>query len=351
MSIIITVLLAALALMAISLEKTYGLVPAKELKRRARAGDAFAGILYRAVGYGYSLKVVLWGLIGITGAAFFVVVSRLWPTWVAVCLSLLLIWVGYLWMPHGRVSGFGARMAGWLAPVFAKLLGWIHPLLDKIIRFIQSRRPVRIHTGLYERSDLIELLDTQAVQVDNRIEYAELEIARHALTFGDKTVRDIVTPRRVVKAVDGNDAIGPLLMTELHKSGHSRFPVFDGGADNIVGTLYLRDLTQSKQTGKISEVMRKNDICYLHEEQPLTEALQAILKTRRHLMIVVNSFEEYVGIVTIEDVLEQIIGKQIVDEFDQYDDLRAVAAKMAQKDHKKHINHADSVQETTEVVE
>jgi CBS domain containing-hemolysin-like protein len=68
-------------------------------------------------------------------------------------------------------------------------------------------------------------------------------------------------------------------------------------------------------------------------------------------MIVVNSFEEYIGIVTIEDVLEQIVGKQIVDEFDQYDDLRAVAAKAAAKDHKKHVDHQESVQDTTEVIE
>jgi CBS domain containing-hemolysin-like protein len=74
----------------------------------------------------------------------------------------------------------------------------------------------------------------------------------------------------------------------------------------------------------------------VHEDFTLYQALQAFLKTKHHLFLVVNSFEELVGILTIEDVLEQMIGKPIVDEFDRYDDLRAVAAAAAKKDH---VNH------------
>jgi Mg2+/Co2+ transporter CorC len=65
----------------------------------------------------------------------------------------------------------------------------------------------------------------------------------------------------------------------------------------------------------------------------------------------VNDFEEYVGILTMEDVLEQIIGKPIVDEFDQYDDLRAVAAKTAQVEHKAHIAEAKNTPEPEEIIE
>ncbi len=62
-----------------------------------------------------------------------------------------------------------------------------------------------------------------------------------------------------------------------------------------------------------------------------------LFKTHRQLYVVVNSFEEYVGIITIEDILETILGTSIIDEFDQYDDLRAVAARAAKKDHKNHV--------------
>lgn len=77
-------------------------------------------------------------------------------------------------------------------------------------------------------------------------------------------------------------------------------------------------------------------LTYVHEDFTLYRTLQVFLKTKQHLFLVVNTFEELVGIITIEDVLEQMIGKQIVDEFDRYDDLRAVAAAAAKKDHAAH---------------
>jgi CBS domain containing-hemolysin-like protein len=78
------------------------------------------------------------------------------------------------------------------------------------------------------------------------------------------------------------------------------------------------------------------DVYFVHEDLALQHVLEAFLKTKHHLFIVVNSFEEYVGVITIEDLLEQIIGAKIVDEFDQYDDLRAVASSIAKKQHAEH---------------
>lgn len=350
MNLLLSLLLASLALLTISLQKTYSAVPAKELKRRAREGDEFAVLLYRAVSYGYGLKAVLGLLIGLAFAGFFVFVGHVWPTWMAFLLSLVLLWLGFMYLPASRVTGVGERIASWLAPALAWLLQYLHPVLDWIIGFIRRHRPVSIHTGLYDKDDLLDLLDRQQVQPGNRIEQLELEVARHALTFGDRLIRDVMIPRRIVKMVSVEESIGPVLMTELHDSGHSRFPVFEDKEDNIVGTLYLRDLTRAKTGGLVRKIMHADDICYVHEEQPLADALQAVLKTRRQLLVVINGFEEYVGIITIEDVLEQIVGKPILDEFDQYEDLRAVAARDAKVDHKTHVEQED-VLEVTEVIE
>src|SRR5690606_29548949 len=105
--------------------------------------------------------------------------------------------------------------------------------------------------------------------------------------------------------------------------------------DNIVGMLFLRDLIHAAHGGTVKKLM-KPEVVFIHEDQSLDEALQAILKTHKHLFVVVNSFEEYVGIITIEDILEKILGRAIVDEFDQYEDMRAVAAKVANKEHAVH---------------
>jgi CBS domain containing-hemolysin-like protein len=199
-------------------------------------------------------------------------------------------------------------------------------------------------------------LERQKHQPDNRIEVGELDLIVHALSFGDKQVRDVLVPKRVVQFVNANETVGPVLMGELHKSGHSRFPVFERKHDNVVGVLYLKELVANHKTGKVSDLMSKQ-LHYVHEDFTLYQTLQAFLKTKQHLFLVVNSFEELVGIITIEDVLEQIVGHPIVDEFDKYDDLRAVAAAAAKKEHYEHQEaerepkEPEATSEAKEVVE
>lgn len=323
-------------LLAVSLQRTYARTPVKELKRRARAGDELAAALFKAVTYGHSLRSVLWFLIGLSSAGFFVYVSRSMPAWVALIMSIVLVWAGFVWLPTGRVTKIGEKTAGLVAPLLARIVYYLHGPIDRVVNIIRRLRPIHFHTGLYEKADLLDMLDRQHVQADNRIEQSELEIARYAMTFGDKQIGDFMTPRRVVKMVSVDDALGPILMTELHDSGYSRFPVYAGKEDDIVGILFMRDLVNRRSGGKVSAAMKKQ-VLYLHEEQSLLDALQAVLKTRNHLYIVVNSFEEYVGIISMEDVLEQIVGKQIMDEFDQYENMRAVAERVARKEHDKHI--------------
>jgi CBS domain containing-hemolysin-like protein len=114
--------------------------------------------------------------------------------------------------------------------------------------------------------------------------------------------------------------------------------------------LYLHDLVAQKASGSVRDIMRRK-VTYVHEDFTLYQTLQAFIKTKQHLFVVVNSFEEYVGIITIEDVLERVIGKLIVDEFDRYDDLRAVAAAAARKDHAAHDKQHATAPAETKVVE
>jgi len=232
------------------------------------------------------------------------------------------------------------------APGIAWLLERLHPVVDVIARLTHRLQRMQIHTGLYEKADIVELLERQKGQGDSRISASEVELLQHALTFGDKFVSGALVPMRVVKLVAAADVIGPVLMDELSKSGHSRFPVYDEKRDHIVGILYLHDLVSAKHSGTVAEIM-SHKLTYVHEDFTLYQALQAFLKTKRHLFLVVNSFEELVGILTIEDVLEQIIGKPIVDEFDKYDDLRAVAAAAAQKEHDVHMKEKTEPEEST----
>ena len=345
MRIVLILLFLGLLWLSISLQKTFAAISPRELKRRARSGDELAAGLYKAAGYGHSLRAILWILVGLSGAAFFVAVTLWLPILAALLVSLLVIWLSFVWLPSSRVTRFSNLVARYLAPILAWLLNYLHPLFDWLVNRIRRYRPLRIHTGLYDIDDLLQLIDQQQVQADNRIDKLELDIARHALRFGRLSIHDIQTPKRVVKMVKADEPVGPVLMTELHASGHSRFPVYEGKKDNIVGVLYLRDLISAKHIGTVRTIMQPT-VCYVHEEQPLADALQAVLRTHQQLFMVVNSFEEYVGVLSLEDILEQVIGKPIIDEFDQYQDLRAVAAREAKAEHATHTEVIESPSQT-----
>jgi CBS domain containing-hemolysin-like protein len=333
MILLLILILAALTVMSVSVQKIYHNVPLKELKRRAAKGDEVAKGLFRAVSYGVSLDVLLWGIIGLCAAGFVVALSSRLPSWLAVFGCASLLWVAFAWLPNSRVTNWGEKIAQTVAPALAWVLERLYPLFNKIGELLKNHGRITVHSGIYQKEDLVELLDKQAHQPDNRMTAYELGIVKSTLTFSDKIIRDHMTPKRVVKTVSGDDVVGPLLMDELHKSGFSRFPVTEAETEEVIGTLYLKDLVKAKQGGAVRSVMKKK-VYYVNEEKPLQHALQAFLRTKHHLFVVVNGFEEVVSVITIEDVLEQVLGKQIVDEFDKYEDLRAVAALDAQKDHK-----------------
>ncbi|HSX53128.1 MAG TPA: CBS domain-containing protein [Patescibacteria group bacterium] len=330
------IVLAVITLLAIALQKAYTNIPRTELKRRAQRGDQFADLLYRAASYGLSLQIFMWAIIGLSAAGFFVMLTLSVPGWLALLGSLALLWFGFAWLPNTRVSKLSNLAARFLTPPIAWLLDHLYPLLNRIAHLLRKHTHIKVHSGLYEKEDLLALLDRQTSQAGNRLSAEELRIAAGALTFGDKLVRDVMTPRRIVKSVATTDAMGPHLMDELHASGHSRWPVYQDKPDNIVGMLYARDLMSAGNGGQVRDLMKKH-VYYVHEEQSLSQVLGAFLKTKHHLFIVVNAFEEIVGIITIEDILEQILGKPIVDEFDKYDDMRAVAALGAKAEHKNQV--------------
>lgn len=333
---VVYILLALVFLKSVLLYKIYHSLPVLELKRRARTGDKRAAGLYKVAAHGAALDVLAWA----TGTASAVVLliwsarTSWWLTAIVVAVAAwLVVWARF------SADGRAGALAAFFAPYHAKLLTWAQPLLGPLANWLPPGRRVHLHTGLYEKKDLLELFNKQNQQVDNRIAEADLKIAFNAMSFGDKTVGSVMTPRRQVKLVSADEAVGPILTDELHQTGFSYFPVVKGPAKSaspvVIGTLYFNDLIGYEGSGKVKDLTKK-EVYFINEEANLRQALAAILKTHHHLLIVVNNFEEMVGVLSINDVLEQIIGKQIVDEFDNYDSLSAVAANAAQKDQAEH---------------
>jgi CBS domain containing-hemolysin-like protein len=334
--IITALILSLIAVLSMNLRRIYTQVPLKELKRRASKGDQTAQGLFLVSHHGVTADRFLLVVAIICGALATVIAGRtLNMFWALVFVIALII----LLLAPFRFKKFHPMdiLAQKSAPCLGQLLGRVRPAIQKLNRSLQKRRPVTIHTGLYEKEDLATLIESQKVAINNRIAQTELDIALHALMFGDKRVKDHMTPKRMVRFVGRDEPVGPVLMGELHDSGFSRFPVTGSDDNEIVGTLYLRDLVERKKPGLISNVM-SSSVYFVNESAPLERVFNAFIKTKHHLFMVVNEFEEVIGLITIEDVIEQVLGRKIVDEFDKYEDLRAVAELNAKKDQAKHLN-------------
>jgi len=341
-------ILLVLALMrAILVYRVYHSIPLIEIKRRARQHDKRATALHRIATFGRALEVQYWTFATTIATVLFIWSARTnW--WLAALVMVLAAWLA-VW-PNLSANNWAGRVAVFFAPFDNRILIVGHPFFGRLAGLLSDKQS---HTKMYDKSDLLETLKKQNRQIDNRVPIPDLHIAQNALVFGDKTVGSVMTPQREVKFAKADDQVGPVLVDELHQTGFSRFPVVKDSAKaaspQIIGTLYLNNLVGYDGKGKVKDLM-KPEVYFINEEATLRQALSAFLKTHHHLLIVVNSFEELVGVLSLEDVLEQILGKQIIDEFDSYESIRAVAAMRAEKEAKSNdtINPAQPAETVVE---
>jgi CBS domain containing-hemolysin-like protein len=328
MRVVTTILLALILLLSLALDKTYRALPIKELKRRARGShDKQASAIFRMAAYGTSLEVFLWLVTSLSAAAL-IIMSADYRWWLALIFILLVSWLAFGRFRQSRPGGLIWRAMAFVAPLVSWLLSFLHPLLD-LIGGRPKQKHSASHTKAYEKEDLLEFINRQNQQADNRIPEADLHLAFSAITFNDKTVGGVMTPRKLVKMVTAGDPIGPHLMDELHASGFVRFPVVKNNLKiserEIVGVLELKDLIGFEGSGRVRDLMHRG-VYFINEAQSLLDSLSAFLKTGSQLLVVINNFEEIVGVLNIEDVLAQLLGQKPTGEFERYDNIQAVAS-------------------------
>jgi len=179
-------------------------------------------------------------------------------------------------------------------------------------------------THIYSRFELQHAVDESI----NALTVDEKKLIINSLDFSEKLVSEIMTPKSMINCIKKTEFLGPLTLDELHKTGHSRLPVTNGDIDHIIGMLNLRGLLalDIKKSTTVEKAMDAK-VYYIRQDQTLQHALAAFLKTHHHLFVVVNEFRETVGLLSLEDVIEALLGRKIIDEFDTHDDLRVVALR------------------------
>lgn len=315
-------------------------ISAFELKRKADLGDARADVLYplRAQGNELYISLVVGNVFAnalialMIGSA--VPGDSLFSGVVAAVVITTVITVLSELVPKMFLQKYGYQVAATLAPYVNRYVALLHPISGRVMAALKHKIDHDAHV-IYSTEELITMLEEREKIKDSDIQPSEMALVRNALDYGDKTVGDVMTPRSVISSVKADKTLTTGLLKDLYDSGHSRFPVYEESLDaGVIGILFLRDLVESKQNKAVSQAMSKK-VYYVNENQMLDHVLEAFISTKHHLFIVINEFSEVTGLITIEDIIEEIMGREIVDEFDKFDNMREVAMLQAKKQHAK----------------
>lgn len=257
------------------------------LRKERLAGDADA-----------ILRLGTW--LGIMSASMLAVAA--WGGWGVVAMLTGLLAVSSLTRVRAvrRLAGQGYVAAE------PRLLAIIEQY-PRLARLVRADTPKRRDPKLESPEHLLHLVESASYVLSDD----QRTIITHGLAWHTTTVGDIMTGRKDIASVKHDELLGPLVLDDLHKTGHNRFPVMKGSIDDIIGVL---DITESLEVtgGRASRTVEQAmspRVLRIETDEPLPVALAMLQKSHLHLLIVVDADGKTAGLLTLADITGSLLGK------------------------------------------
>jgi CBS domain containing-hemolysin-like protein len=218
----------------------------------------------------------------------------------------------------GRQHAYGVALAtAGVVRFLGRVLGPVATLLILMGNALTPGRGFRDgpFSSEVELRELVDMAEERGV-----VESGERQMIHSVFELGDTIAREVMVPRTDVVWIERTKTVRQALALAL-RSGFSRIPVMGENVDDVVGVVYLKDLVRRSQNGpdirgpKVEELMRTPT--FVPESKPVDELLRDMQAQRIHIAIVVDEYGGFAGLVTIEDILEEIVG-EIADEHDAF---------------------------------
>ena len=194
---------------------------------------------------------------------------------------------------------------------------WLSSLLTRLI--------ARNKTADSVTAEEIQVMARVSLRTGGIMPYQE-EIIGRILTLQDKMVKDVMTPRTVIFSLSEHLTLEEA-SRKTAKWEHSRFPVYDEDMEDIVGIVLTKEffmaLSEDRHATHLTELMRP--VHFVAETASLNKVLMEFLESRKHLFVVLDEYGGLSGLISLEDILEEILGREIVDESDVVVDKRMLA--------------------------
>jgi metal transporter CNNM len=235
-------------------------------------------------------------------------------------------------LPQAIFSRFAliiGSYTSWLVRIFMITLAPVaYPLAFLLDKMLGKELPT-----IWHKKEIEELIKSHEDSPLSNIDRDEERIILGALSFSEKKVLDIMTPKPVVFTLDGNLKLNSQTIKMIKEKSFTRIPVYQKYEDNIIGILFTKDLIgmDLDKIASIAEISRTKDVFYIKETMRLDTLLNHFITNKFHLAPVFDDFGIFKGIVTLEDVIEEILKIEIVDEGDKIENLRLYALQKFKK--------------------
>ncbi len=204
-----------------------------------------------------------------------------------------------------------------LAPILVGLRRVVGPAATFLVKVANVIMPGK---GLPQGPFITEAEIRQLAQVaseEEQIEEEEVELIHSIFEFGDTVVREVMVPRPDIVAIESDKALRDVQSLVL-QHGYSRIPVYQSDLDDVIGIVFAKDvlkaLHQGKQEMPLREVVREAH--FVPESKKVADLLREMQKEKFHIALVTDEYGSVVGLVTLEDLLEELVG-EITDEYDR----------------------------------
>ncbi|WP_371373171.1 CNNM domain-containing protein [Thalassotalea aquiviva] len=261
------------------------------------------------------------------GAQAIKVFGETYETLVAFLLTLAILYFSEI-IPKTLGATFWRQLAVPSAVIINFLVKLVYPLvwLSGLLTRVFSGKG----SDSISREEVLAMASLSYKQ--GKIAGSENILMANILKLRDTKTRDILTPRSVVHALDENTTIEDALNIE-QTANFTRIPVFQGGIDQINGVIIKTQLYQQERAGnsKRTLVDIASPIFRVSENIPVLHLLDLFIKRQEHIFLVEDHFGQTAGIVTLEDAIETLLGKEIVDESDDVEDMQKLARTLFRK--------------------
>ncbi len=258
--------------------------------------------------------------------------------WVSAVLTFAILFFGEI-IPKTIGATFWKQLAPVAAYIIRFFIWFTYPIIIMTL-FVTNRIKKGDEGHSLSKEELLE--STLLSEDEGVLDEQESDIIENILRLDDIKVQDILTPRSVVFALEGNRTIADIVKNEADIFKYSRIPVFEGNIENITGMILTKQLfAQALKDDSVELKSIQKDIYRINEQVPVSWALDLFIEKKEHMFLVLDKYDQVEGIVTLEDCVETILGVEIVDESDAHVDMRELAKlkmRLQRKRQEKDLN-------------